>query len=217
MSKSIALLPRRNGLSRAQFRDYYESHHAPLAIRYFPFSRYVRNHLTADEAAGFDTISEFWSEDIAAVAALMQTPIGSIMRADEERFMDRAQIRSAAAEEHLLWGPACTAEAAGSLKHAWLLLKDPGMDEAAFVASVTGWTGEFARGHGGACERVALDLVRPWGPKLPFDAILWLWMSEAAAAAPPPGATLWRCVTLRPEETAPAVMAQALLAQGAHP
>jgi hypothetical protein len=45
MSKNIALLSRRAELTRAQFRDYYETRHAPLAIGYFPFTRYVRNHL----------------------------------------------------------------------------------------------------------------------------------------------------------------------------
>ena len=108
MTKSLALLPRRADFSRAQFQDYYETRHATLAIRYFGFTKYVRNHLSSHENIGFDTISEFWSDDIVKLAGLMQTEVGEILRADERRFMDRDQIRSGASTESLVAGAART-------------------------------------------------------------------------------------------------------------
>ena len=213
MSKNIALLPRRAGLSRAQFRDYYETRHAPLAIGYFPFTRYVRNHLLDADDIGFDTVSEFWSDDLAGLAALMQTEVGELMRADEERFMDRAQIRSGAAAEHLLAGSAATAESCDCSKHAWLLRLVPGTAAAAVVAGMTAWARAPAALRGPACARVTLDLVRPWpGAQFPFDAVLWFWMSahaEPVAGPLPAGVAVWQRLQVAAEETPPRVMAQA--------
>ena len=212
MSKNIALLPRRSGLSRAQFRDYYESRHAPLAIGYFPFTRYVRNHLADAEEPGFDTISEFWSEDLARLAALMETDVGALMRADEERFMERPQIRSGAAEEYLLAGAPRTAESAALGKYAWLLHLSPGTTAAAVVTELTAWAQRRDDPTAAGCTRVTLDLVRPWGAAFPFDAVLWLWPSLSQVPAPCalPGVTVWQRLRVSAAETPPQVMAQAL-------
>jgi hypothetical protein len=211
MSKNIALLPRRSGLTRAEFRDYYEASHAPLAIGYFPFTRYVRNHLADAEEVGFDTVSEFWSDDIAQLAALMQTQVGELMRADEERFMDRAQIRSGAAEEYLLAGTARTAESAAGAKYAWLLKRS--IAEAELVASLSAWARELVAGAGAGCVRVTLDLIRPWAAAFPFDAVLWLWLSAPrvqVGGALPSGATVWQRLRVIAAETPPQIMARAL-------
>jgi hypothetical protein len=210
MSKNIALLPRRHGLTRAEFRDYYEASHAPLAIGFFPFTRYVRNHLADGEEVGFDTVSEFWSDDIAQLAALMQTQVGELMRADEQRFMDRAQIRSGAAEEHLLAGAARTAESAAGAKYAWLLQRSSG--EAEFVAGLTVWAHALMAHASAGCVRVTLDLIRPWATAFPFDAVLWLWLSAPgvpAGSVLPAGATVWQRLRVIPAETPPEVMARA--------
>ncbi len=218
MSKNIALLPRRGDLTRGQFRDYYEANHAPLAIGYFPFTRYVRNHLADAEELGFDTVSEFWSDDIAQLAALMQTQVGELMRADEQRFMDRAQIRSGAAEEHLLAGTPRTAESAAGTKYAWLLKRSAGIGEPAFVAGLAAWAGEFVATPAACCVRVTLDVIRPWAAAFPCDAVLWLWMSAPvapAAGALPAGVAVWQRLRVIAVETAPEVMARALQARAA--
>jgi hypothetical protein len=197
MSKNIALLPRRGDLTRAQFRDYYEAKHAPLAIGYFPFTRYVRNHLADGEELGFDTVSEFWSDDIAQLAALIQTQVGVLMREDEQRFMDRAQIRSGAAEEHLLAGTQRAAESAAGTKYAWLLRRSAAMDEPAFVAGLSAWASQVVATPASRCVRVTLDMIRPWAAAFPCDAVLWLWMSAPvapAAGALPAGVTVWQRV-----------------------
>jgi hypothetical protein len=217
VSKNIALLPRKPGLSRAQFRDYYERRHALLAISHFPMTRYIRNHLPDAGEPGFDAISEFWSDDLPGLGALMQTQIGELMRADEERFMDRDAIRSGSADEYLLAGPPRSAESASAHKHAWLLSRTA-PTEAQFVAAITAWA---APGHPGirGCERLLLDVVHPWpGTVFPFDAVLWCWRSSAPIpplAPLPAGATLWRTLAVRAAETSPEAMAQALHKPGA--
>ncbi|MDB5394746.1 MAG: ethyl tert-butyl ether degradation EthD, partial [Rhodospirillales bacterium] len=51
--KTIVLFRRRPDLSRAAFRDYYETRHAPLAVQHVHFTKYVRNHLIAPNDAEF--------------------------------------------------------------------------------------------------------------------------------------------------------------------
>jgi uncharacterized protein (TIGR02118 family) len=63
MLKLMLLVRRKAGMSRAEFRDYYESTHAPLAAGVMGrCKRYVRNFVT-EEPSGpqdFDVITEFW-------------------------------------------------------------------------------------------------------------------------------------------------------------
>jgi len=93
--KSVCAFTRKPDLSRADFQDYYEMHHAPLAVAHFPFRAYVRNHVLPGQRASFDTISEFWANDLTRLTAVREGPAGAIMAADEARFMDRARIAPA--------------------------------------------------------------------------------------------------------------------------
>jgi len=221
MMKSLALLPRRADLTRTQFRDYYETRHATLAIRYFAFAKYVRNHLADHDDIGFDTISEFWSADIVRLAGLMQTEVGDILRADESRFMDRPEIRSGAATETLVAGAPRGLDRLPRVKHAWLLRREPALDAAALASAATELGRAAATAAGAACERVTLDVIAPWpGAAFPFDAVLWFWMRSGAAPIPPgvpARVTCWRAVTVTTCETPPEVMAAALQAQAAAP
>lgn len=165
--KSVCVLAHRPDSSRAEFQRYYEERHAPLGIRHFPFTRYVRNHLLDAPDIGFDTISEFWAEDIGASAALMQGPVGEIMRADEERFMDRSRIAPAGADEHVLSAGSCTDDAGERFA---VLVRRKGGEEAAFRASVLAWAHDIAARTPG----VSVDFAQSWQlPAFPADAVLW--------------------------------------------
>lgn len=152
--KTIGFMPRKPGTTRAAFRERYESGHAPLALRYFPFRRYRRNFLTDDGAEpGYDSVSEFWSGPVGETRDLMSGEIGEIMRADERVFTDQPRITPAVAD------PVAT----GSEDAAQLfLLRREGGDDAALTV--------VARRAG-----AGLDLLAQMGANpLPADAILRL-------------------------------------------
>lgn len=106
MFKTITLLKRRAGLSRAAFIDYYETHHARIGEKYLRgrATRYVRRYLEAvpDPRTGVavepdhDVATEVWYADRAAFEATMAvlvTPEAQAeIVADEEKLFDRARM-----------------------------------------------------------------------------------------------------------------------------
>jgi len=199
MMKSLSAMTHRADLSREFFQNYYEETHAPLAIQLFPFSRYVRNHLLDAPDIGFDTISEFWAEDITAVAALMDGPVGEISDKDEKRFMDQSRIAIAGAEEHVLSsGPA------GNERFAVLV----------------DWSGErkvcvleWARHVAARAAGVSIDFTRAWQrPVFPARAVLWT--PDSASLGDIPAELSAQVVRVRRCETPPEVLAAAC---GRHP
>jgi uncharacterized protein (TIGR02118 family) len=164
--KTVGFMPRKPGTARADFRAYYESRHAPLAVPLFPFHRYRRNHLV-DQAVepGFDCLSEFWVSSLNRIGELMGGAVGETMRTDERNFLDQPRILAVYAAEALL------PEDEGDT--LLLLTRDGGSDEALVAA----------------CRAVGagLDLLAPLDDRgTPFDA-----MASLGAADPvlPPG---WR-------------------------
>jgi uncharacterized protein (TIGR02118 family) len=164
MMKSICALARRPDLDRAAFQRYYEERHALLGIRHFPFRRYVRNHLVDAADIGFDTISEFWADDIAALAALMDGPVGDILRADEERFMDRPRIAPAGSDERVLSAGAPVD--GDGLRTA--ILVGPGVDG---IVAAQRWAEAVAQRTPG----VSTDRTQSWRePAFPAGLVVWL-------------------------------------------
>jgi hypothetical protein len=107
--KVICLLKRKAGTTAEEFRDYYENHHAPLALRLLPyFSDYRRNYIRRDLAykpehiehhpgpPPYDVVMEFsctTQDDADRLMAGMADPeIGRLLTEDEEKFMDRAAM-----------------------------------------------------------------------------------------------------------------------------
>lgn len=171
MTKSICALAHRKGSTREAFQRYYEENHAPLAIGLFPFSGYARNHLIDGDDFGWDTISEFWSEDIERAAALMDGPIGDTMRADEERFMDRSVIASGGAREVIV--SAGERADAGGRRTALLIERAPPGDDAG--GTILAWAQALAHGLAPGDGGVSVDFVQSWGqPAFPALAVIWL-------------------------------------------
>ena len=103
--KIILMLKRKQGTTPEQFRDHYESSHAPLSARLMPyFKSYKRKYIDhKDEfkppppalggAVEYDVITELEFENRAAFDrmrdALADPKIRGQIIADEEKFMDR--------------------------------------------------------------------------------------------------------------------------------
>jgi uncharacterized protein (TIGR02118 family) len=101
MVKGIALLKRKSGLSREEFRRHYEEVHAPLAKRLFPsIKKYVRNYVTIKPfpaRAGepeFDCITEQWFGSMEGFQAMVDASAGEagrVIRDDEKELLDRTK------------------------------------------------------------------------------------------------------------------------------
>ena len=80
MIKMVALIKRKPELTPEQFRDYYEAHHAPMALRLLPMlARYQRDFVLRDGTPEGDAFPEF---DVV-------TQIGFETRADYDAFRGR--------------------------------------------------------------------------------------------------------------------------------
>ena len=107
MLKLTFLMKRKSGLSFAEFRDYYENHHAPMAAALCPnLVRYTRTYVTECIALSrrapssnvdFDCITECWYDVEGGWEErskdLLPPDIFRQMAGDEENFLDRAATK----------------------------------------------------------------------------------------------------------------------------
>jgi len=106
MLKAIALLKKKEGLSKEAFIEYYETRHAPLMFSLLPqMCEYRRNFIDlagayiypGTTAPDFDVITETCYRDRAAYDAAMviatSPDVAARVAADEENFLDRAMTR----------------------------------------------------------------------------------------------------------------------------
>lgn len=111
MFKLVILLRKRQDLSDAAFRDYYENHHSLLATPVLAKHalRYFRRYIAPMSAAGdeniahFDVISEVWFENKAAYDATMReigaTNLATLMAEDEANLFDPGRSSYFVADE----------------------------------------------------------------------------------------------------------------------
>jgi hypothetical protein len=199
--KVITPIKRRPELTRAQFRDYYETRHAPLGTRYFPFEKYVRNHLIAanPEDPGYDCLMECWL-DRAKALALLDGNVGQIFAEDEAKFMVTRGV-GVDVEERIIAGPPRSVDPQG-LRKEMLVLE--GAPEATRV-----WAQQIARTAGSACARLVHDEVLPGQEAMGFpgDAVLSAWPSGdrpvLRGAVPPQGITIRASLLVESDETTP--------------
>ncbi len=106
--KILLFLKRRPGISVEDFRNYYESHHVPLSLKYASgMMRYVRRYLepqprpeTGDGSdLGYDVITELWFDDEKVFRGTLKYLSTAVMPEDviedEKRLFDRTSIRMA--------------------------------------------------------------------------------------------------------------------------
>jgi len=111
MIKSMVMLKAKPGMSREAFREYYETVHAPLALRLYPyFADYRRNYVDAEAYKArngvdpdFDVLTEITfasREDYEKFRAAQREPENArAQREDEEKFLDRRVMRGFTVEE----------------------------------------------------------------------------------------------------------------------
>lgn len=103
--KILLPMKRRPGMTTAAFRDYYENHHVPLALKYARgLLRYVRRYLECHphpetgtpKEPPFDVMTELWFDDEAmfraTLAYLTTTPLPEEIVDDEMQLFDRSSF-----------------------------------------------------------------------------------------------------------------------------
>lgn len=105
--KILLIMKKRPDITTEQFRDYYENHHAPLALKYGGgVSRYIRRYVeplphpeTGEYTDAPDVITELWFDDEAVfkgtVAYLTSSLMPEEIIADELNLFDRSSFRIA--------------------------------------------------------------------------------------------------------------------------
>jgi hypothetical protein len=116
----VLLLKRKRGMSKEQFRHHYETSHVALAKKYFGhlFIDYRRHYvesglvddgasLTETQDGAYDAITNVVLQDKAAVDEFLRIAglpeLYPILKADEERFLDRPAMRMMFCEEVRTW------------------------------------------------------------------------------------------------------------------
>jgi hypothetical protein len=198
MLKVMTLFLKRPGMSRRQFRDYYEGNHVAMGLaanKYFGFTKYVRNHVVAAHASPparafpeFDAFSEYTFKDVdVAVKAqeYMLTPGGKALAEDELNFLDMSYHPSFGVQETLIAGAARGVEPGLRGKVALVVARSDKASSAEFQEAVQAYAWQFAQRHAGGFVRLTLDaaLDTPAG-RPPFDAILNLWTKPGAPEPP---------------------------------
>lgn len=191
--KSVCTFLRREGLSRAQFHEYYENQHAPLGQSHFPFTRYVRNHVENMPDVPFETISEFWAEDLAVFGSLLDGPVGAIMAEDEAKFMQRDRCEAGMVGE-IIYSDGPSVDEAGLRD---VVLIHYGTDAVTGEEAVRNWAVAVSETQTG----VSLDLLHPMVGEQSFPADALLWLPDFTKAPPSPSMLHTRSVRVRRCET----------------
>ena len=125
MIRTLSLIKRRADIERSDFREHYETVHAPLALPHMTgLVRYVRYHLEEElfGEVAFDVISAFWYRDAESAGRMLevlQGPAGQPILEDELTFMDKPANTFFSVSERML------AEGEEGDVHDWLLVRRP--------------------------------------------------------------------------------------------
>jgi len=81
MFKAIILLTRKDGMTKAEFRDWMLVGHSPLA-KQLPGVRRLTFNVVENEDADYDGVSELWFDTREAFDAAYTTEIGKVVAGD---------------------------------------------------------------------------------------------------------------------------------------
>ena len=121
MIKQVVFLRKKDGMSRQDFIDYYETRHAKLAVELVPsFARYERDFVDHEKTRSlgvgasdpilqrFDVMTTLWFRDRDGQRILVEKmadpKIAKLIASDEENLFDRTAIQMFLVEEHVLTG-----------------------------------------------------------------------------------------------------------------
>lgn len=114
--KMYGLIPRKPGMSRDEFHDYYRHPHGTMGRNMVTMRGYVQNHQIGTDRLGpdqrrFDAVAEIWMDNEKDIAKFREDPI--IVRyllEDEPKFVDMPNLQFFAADSEVLTsGPALNA------------------------------------------------------------------------------------------------------------
>jgi hypothetical protein len=195
MDKIVCTLTRRADFTHDAFRDYYENHHAALALQYMPFGRYARSYIS-DPEVGFDVLSEFWLADAARVGEILGGPAGQVFAEDEARFADRAKIAAAPVDEFILARPSI--EMGSIRRRKALLVRAEASRREAIRGAAFDWACSFSRPG----RELVVDFVTAMNePAFPADILVW---TDPSVDPPAPTGmlSLWKTIEVETSETA---------------
>jgi uncharacterized protein (TIGR02118 family) len=98
MIKLTMLIRRKEGMTREQFRQYYETRHIPLAEAHTPYLVGYKRNFIVEQFVGedqFDCLTEFWFDIEGDYAQMRKTlfpaDVQQMMANDEANFIDRSK------------------------------------------------------------------------------------------------------------------------------
>ena len=189
MFKVLGFIPRRTDLSRAAFRDYYETQHVLLALCHIRgFSKYVRNHVVSGlpQEPGFDCLPEWWFDEpqvAADIAAWVSSPAGEVLHRDEANFMDRPHMASCPVSEQILFGPPRAVEPWVTRKLGLMVTHAKSTSPGGFADELARFGNDLIRRNEGAITRVGLDVpLDSRQPDAQLHALFWIWPAASATS-----------------------------------
>jgi uncharacterized protein (TIGR02118 family) len=108
MIRLTCLLRRKDGMTPAEFQDYWKNHHGPLvanskcgryALRYEQHPRPLDDYRSDDDRSGYDGVTVQWFESMDAYRAHMAEDDFPAMFEDISRFLDTDRLEFVLTEE----------------------------------------------------------------------------------------------------------------------
>jgi uncharacterized protein (TIGR02118 family) len=142
MYKHIALLVRQAGMSHAEFVDYWQENHTPIAREIEGVVRYQQVLPTEPDHAEFDGIAELYFEDLEDLHAALGSEgsrdydptreVAARAREDVDNFLD-VERRPRFIGEEVVQKDAVDGDTDGLYKHSAFLVRQAGLSHAEFV------------------------------------------------------------------------------------